>query len=153
MVWCTYSAIGLYHPLVAYCEQLKGVANVGVITAEEGISLIVWAVKTRILRNPLLIQPENTVKVMLTCVHLHNSVCKSQSSVHHIEPHRHSTLTTQQRKHWYLSVKDGRNAHGNNIEIKRVPRKPSILAKQMRGELSGYFTSAGGSVSWQNGYC
>ncbi|GBO21748.1 hypothetical protein AVEN_246829-1 [Araneus ventricosus] len=38
-----------------------------------------YAVKTRILRKPLLLQPENAVKVVLTCLHLHNFLRKSQS--------------------------------------------------------------------------
>ncbi|GBM63131.1 hypothetical protein AVEN_150261-1 [Araneus ventricosus] len=74
------SATGLYHLLVAHREQLEEMAIVGVTTVIERFSLIVWAAETKILRKLPLLQSENTVKFVLTYVHLHNFLCKRQTS-------------------------------------------------------------------------
>ncbi|GBM02631.1 hypothetical protein AVEN_258937-1 [Araneus ventricosus] len=111
------------------------------------VGMRVEAVNARILGKPIQLQPENTAKVVLACVHLHNFLRKSQSSSASYSPPETFNSDDTVSKTLVLVSGGWEECPRNSIEIKRIPKKPSILAKQICEELSGYITSAEDSVS------
>lgn len=113
----------------------------------------ILSVVFRVLRKPLLLEPENADKVVLACVHLHNFLRRSESSSSSYTPQgtfdcedlRTGTIIPGQ---WRVESMPGETL----LHLKRVPKKPSQLAKEVRKEFSAYFKSKEGSVSWQDEY-
>lgn len=107
----------------------------------------------RVLRKPMLLEPENASRVVLTCCHLHNFLRKSKSSTASYSPsgsfdYEDTTTATLVPGEWRVEGMPTTTL----LRLKRIPKKPSHLAKEIRKELSAYFMSAEGSVPWQNNY-
>lgn len=107
----------------------------------------------RVLRKPMLLAPEKAEKVVLTAVHLHNFLRRSISSTSTYTPpgtfdfenvETHDLTQGQWRVEGMPS--------GTLLRLKRVPKKSSVLASEIRDELARYFKSDVGSVPWQDNF-
>lgn len=107
----------------------------------------------RVFRKPILLEPEKAEKIVLAATHLHNFLRKSESSSATYTPSgtfdventvTHELIPGQ----WRI---EGMPT-GSLLRLKRVPKKPSVLAAEIRGEFARYFTSSEGCVPWQNEY-
>ncbi|KAJ8892369.1 hypothetical protein PR048_004949 [Dryococelus australis] len=103
-----------------HCSARRFVKNV----------LGILAVVFRVLRKPLLLEPENAERVVLAGTHLSNFLG------------RNSTTAILVSGQWRV---DGMPI-GTLINLKRVQKKPSQLAKKIREEFSAYFNSSEGSL-------
>lgn len=113
----------------------------------------IMSVVFRVLRKPMLLEPERADTVVLACCHLHNFLRRSMSSAStytppgafDVEDLATGSLVPGQ---WRV---DGMPRE-TLLRLKKIPKKPSQLAKQIRDEISVYFQSEEGSVPWQNNY-
>lgn len=113
----------------------------------------IMSVVFRVLRKPILLEPERADTVVLACAHLHNFLRRSKSSAASYTPpgtfdSEDKDTTTLVPGQWRV---DGLPKE-TLLRLKRIPKKPSQLAKQIREEFCAYFQSAEGSVPWQNNY-
>ncbi|KAJ8892335.1 hypothetical protein PR048_004915 [Dryococelus australis] len=116
----------------------------------EDVFLTVQVV-SRGLRKPLLLEPENDERVVKTCVHLYNFLHCSQSqsaSYAPLETFDFQDIATKTLVPGQWRV-DGMPT-GTMLRLKGVPKKPSTLAKEIREEFSGYFTSTEGGECGQD---
>ena len=105
----------------------------------------------RVLRKPLLLQPEKASLIVMTCVVLHNFLRKSKESRSHYSP----PGTFDFEEDGNLIPGSWRQDHDNLsslLPLHRVPRKPSMEAKDIRNEFAEYFVTSG-KVEWQDNYC
>lgn len=107
----------------------------------------------RVLRKPLLLEPEHADKVVLACVHLHNFLRRSESSTSSYTPqgtfdYEDASTGAIIPGQWRVESMPGDTL----LRLKRVPKKPSQIAKDVRREFAAYFKSKEGSVSWQDKY-
>lgn len=113
----------------------------------------ILSVVFRVLRKLMLLEPEKAEKIVLTATYLHNFLRRSDTSNATYTPPgtfdvEHPTTHDLTPGQWRI---DGM-PEGTLLRLKRVPRKASVLASEIRQELTRYFTSIEGSVSWQNDY-
>lgn len=112
----------------------------------------ILSVVFRVLRKPMLLEPERAEKIVLGCCYLHNFLRKGQSSSSYCPPGTFDSEDTFTRElipgRW--RVEDQPN--DTLLRLKRIPRKPCVLGKEIREEFSLFFTSEEGKVSWQNNY-
>lgn len=102
----------------------------------------------RILRKPLLLQPEKASKVVLTTIYLHNFLRKRLSSCNTYSPP--GTFDTEKDGH----ILPGRWRSEQEISlrpIRNVPRRTSQQIKNIRLHLATHFTT-NGAIAWQNNY-
>nr|CAI5824127.1 unnamed protein product [Callosobruchus analis] len=103
----------------------------------------------RVLRKPLLLEPNKAQVIVMAIVCLHNYLKKSKTSSNIYIPPGSVDSEEQGRRtlgHW-------RNSHNADCleNIRNVPRRATTNAKDIRKEIAEYFTSTG-VVSWQNEY-
>lgn len=104
-----------------------------------------------VLKKPLLLEPENAERIKLTFTHLHIFLRRSAPSSSSYNPSEtydseDTTTGTLVPGRWRV---DGMP---KLLRLKRIPRKPSKLAKEIPNEFDTYFKSSEGSVSWQDEY-
>lgn len=126
-----------------HCRARRVVENVF------GILSVVF----RVLRKPLLLEPDKAETVVLACTHLHNFLRRSKSSSASYTPsgtfdYEDTATATLVPGQWRA---DGMPT-GTLLRLKRLPKKPSQLAKLIREKFSEYFVSPEGSVPWQGQY-
>nr|CAI5846691.1 unnamed protein product [Callosobruchus analis] len=103
----------------------------------------------RVLRKPLLLEPNKAQVIVMAIVCLHNYLKKSKTSSNIYIPPGSVDSEEQGRRtlgHW-------RNSHNADCleNIRNVPCRATTNAKDIRKEIAEYFTSTG-VVSWQNEY-
>lgn len=106
----------------------------------------------RVLRKPMLLEPEKVTDIVLTCTLLHNFLRKSKTSSSKYSPN--GTFDFENEIGQIISGQ-WRHEDGNTtslLPIRNIPRKPGIEAKKIRDEFSTFFTSTG-KVPWQDLYC
>lgn len=104
----------------------------------------------RVLRKPMLLEPERAEKVVLACCYLHNFLRKGQSSSSYCPPgtfDSEDTLTGEIIPGTWRIISQ---PNGTLLRLKKVPRKPSVLGQEIREEFSLFFVSEAGKVPWQN---
>lgn len=104
----------------------------------------------RVLRKPMLLQPEKAVLITMTCVLLHNFLRRSKTS--------RSTYTPAGT---FDHEEDGEIVPGtwrqdnssltSLLPFRRIPKRPKDLAEEIRTEFADYFVS-NGAVPWQHLY-
>lgn len=104
----------------------------------------------RILRKPMLLEAEKATNIVMAIVHLHNFLRRNKESQNIYSPpgSMDYEIDTQ------LIPGAWRNDFENRsslIELRRVPRKSSTEAIEIRNELADYFVNEG-QVYWQNNY-
>lgn len=104
----------------------------------------------RVLRKPLLLEPNVAQVVVMTIISLHNYLRKSKTSHNIYVPA--GSLDSEEQGHiierrWR---RETQNLSCLN-NIRNVPRRASINAKDIRMEFAEYFTTIG-ALLWQNEY-
>lgn len=101
----------------------------------------------RVLRSPMLLQPEKAATICMTCTLLHNFLRRSVTS-----RKRYTPIGT------FDSEMEGELVPGNwrqdttptsLMSLQNIPRKPSQEAKEIQREFAEYFMNQG-AVEWQN---
>ncbi|XP_054263992.1 uncharacterized protein LOC128987260 [Macrosteles quadrilineatus] len=111
----------------------------------------ILSVVFRVLRKPMLLEPKKAEQVVLACTYLHNFLRRSKTSSTTYTPP--GTFDLENEKTYELIPGQWRvegSPSGTLFKLRRLPRKPSDLAKQVRVKLSEYFLTNEGSVPWQN---
>lgn len=102
----------------------------------------------RVLRKPLLLEPHKAQVVVMAIVHLHNFLRNSKNSKNIYT----SGLSKEENGHLVDDhLTQDRNDLTSFLPLKNVPRRASFQAKEIREELSNYF-STNGTVPWQSDY-
>lgn len=104
----------------------------------------------RVLRKPILLSPEKTTNVVMTCVLLHNYLRKSKTSRPLYSPK--DTFDTE--SNGIFKAGSWRNEESNRtslLPLKKIARKPGLEAKHVRDAFAEYFKTSG-AVPWQNEY-
>lgn len=103
----------------------------------------------RVLRRPLLLDPDKATKVVLACVYLHNYLRKSDTSRNIYTP----VGTFDCEEDNLLIPGAWRNDQGESsnsfLRLKNVPRKTAAYFEEIRAEYADYFTTTG-KVEWQD---
>lgn len=105
----------------------------------------------RILRKPILLEPDKTALVIMACVVLHNFLRKSRTSKNQYTPP--GTFDVHDERGiiipgtWRKDIGDMTSF----ISLKRIGRKPGHEAKIIQQEFTDYFTSVG-RIEWQEKY-
>nr|CAH7765263.1 unnamed protein product [Callosobruchus chinensis] len=106
----------------------------------------------RVLREPMLFQPDKVASVVMTCVLLHNFLRRSTSSRSLYSPN--GTFDFEENG----KIIDGAWRQANTdimtslLPLRNIPRKTSIDAKEIRKEFAEYFITSG-NIPWQDQYC
>jgi len=105
----------------------------------------------RILRKPMLLEPQKASNIVMTCVLLHNFLRKSRSSSSKYLPR--NTLDIENDDQLILdSWRNEQNYITSMVPIRKVPRKSGDEAKMIRDTFAEYFKT-NGKVPWQDAYC
>lgn len=101
----------------------------------------------RVLRKPLLLEPNKAEIIVMAVVHLHNFLRNSTMSKNtYVAP-----TTLDNKVNGDIVSGSWRNYSGDLSSlhpIKNVPRRSTELAKEIRDDFSDYFTT-NGAISWQ----
>lgn len=114
-----------------------------------GISSAVF----RVLRKPMLLEPEIAEVIVLAVVNLHNFLRRSKSSRNIYTPP--GTFDSDINGQFIPGTWRGEINEVNPsslISLRTPPRRSPEDAKQIRQEFTEYFMSAEGRVSWQENY-
>lgn len=103
----------------------------------------------RVLRKPLLLKPDNAQLIVMACVHLHNFLRKSSTSQNIYCPEDALDREVDGRVIPGTWRNDGEISSLYNL--KKIPRKSSANAQEIRNRFSTYFFNDG-AVPWQNEY-
>lgn len=103
----------------------------------------------RVLRKPMLLNPDKAATVTMTCVLLHNFLRRSKSSRALYTPP--GALDYEENGNvvqgsWRQDIKEMTSL----LSIRRIPRKPSYEAKEIRNEFVEYFINNGYIPSQDN---
>ena len=103
----------------------------------------------RILRKPMLLQPEKAEIIALTIVYLHNFLRNSKSSRASYCP---SGMLDNDRNGELVAGSSRTQTTVNTssfLPVNNVPRRPSQKSQNIRQEFTNYFVTSG-TVPWQN---
>lgn len=104
----------------------------------------------RVLRKPLLLEPQKAQIIIRAVVHLNNFLRRNSTSLNIYSPPGSMDSVVN------IEIINGswRNDYDNRtslIPLKNIPRKSCLAAKEIREELADYFINEG-QISWQNEY-
>lgn len=103
----------------------------------------------RVLRKPILLEPNKAQIIVMAIIYLHNYLKKSKTSHSiYIPP---GTLDSEEQGHTTQGRWRSSQSSNSFTPMQNVPRRPSVNAKDIRKEFSDYFTTTG-VISWQNQY-
>ena len=104
----------------------------------------------RVLRKPMLLEPEKVEIVVMAIAYLHNFLRRSGSRNIYTPPdfldQENEGLMTEGR--WRQEVEAD---SGSLLPLRRVPRLSTNKAEEVRNEFAEYFVTTG-AVEWQNRY-
>lgn len=104
----------------------------------------------RVLRKPMLLEPDNVSLVVMACVHLHNFLRKSKSSCSNYSPP--GTFDVEEDGNIIQgSWRQDQSNISSLLPLRKIPRKPQECAKQIRDEFAKYFVTSG-NLEWQFKY-
>lgn len=103
----------------------------------------------RVLRRPLLLEPEKAEIIVMACIYLHNFLRKNQSSKHIYTPN--GTFDTEIDGQLLEGSWRHQSGESNLTSMRKVARKSATSAEEVRKEFAEYFSS-NGRVSWQDNY-
>lgn len=102
----------------------------------------------RVLRKPMLLEPDSAVLVVMACIHLHNFIRKNNTFKNMVHPPIMFDCETEGHG---LSEGNWRRYVGNLtsfLPLTRIARRPSNFAEEIRQEFAEYFSN-NGRVPWQ----
>lgn len=114
----------------------------------------ILSAKFRVLRKPLLLQPETAEKIVTACVYLHNFLRDSPTSKKSYNPPGSFDAEDKDTGEIISGSwrRDDVNTEGNFNSFKKVARNSSIAAKEIRQEFTDFFQTEEGMVPWQINY-
>lgn len=101
----------------------------------------------RVLRPPMLLEPEKAASICMTCTLLHNFLRKSKTSRNRYTPI--GTFDTEVNGQVIYGAWRKDNNMNSLTALPKTPRKPSQEAKDIQKEFAQYFIS-NGAIEWQN---
>lgn len=104
----------------------------------------------RVLRKPMLLQPDKVALVTMSCVVLHNFLRRSKTSRSIYTP----VGTFDSEDSGFVTEGSWREDSADvasMLPLQKVPRKPGTAAKEYREEFAEYFIN-NGKIPWQNDY-
>lgn len=104
----------------------------------------------RVLRKPMLIEPEKATFIVLCCIYLHNFLRKSLSSRNIYTPP--GVFDTNVQGHITEGTWRNNSELTSFLPISRIARKPPQNCHAFREEFANYFKTDIGSVPWQDKY-
>lgn len=104
----------------------------------------------RVLRRPMLLEPDKAALVVMTCVILHNFLRRSKSSRSLYTP-RGSFDSEENGIVIQGSWREGNNDMSSLLPLHRIPRESGAEALEIREEFATYFVT-NGRVDWQDKY-
>lgn len=104
----------------------------------------------RVLRKPILLSPEKTTNIVMTCVLLHNYLRKSKTSKSIYSPH--GTFDTETDDGFQAgSWRNEEDNLSSLLPLRKVARNAGVQAKSVRDIFAEYFKT-NGAVPWQDRY-
>lgn len=104
----------------------------------------------RVLRKPILLEPDKAELVVLACIYLHNFLRKNQSTKHVYTPN--GSFDSEVNGEIIPGSWRQQTDNINGLKsISKVPRKSPSAAEQIRAEFAEYFATTG-TLPWQNNY-
>lgn len=105
----------------------------------------------RVLRKPILLQPDKVALVTMTCVVLHNFLRRSMTSRSVYTPPGTFDYEAEDGIVIEGSWREDSSDITSLLPLQKVPRKPGTAAKEYREEFAEYFMN-NGKIPWQNDY-
>nr|CAH7715380.1 unnamed protein product [Callosobruchus chinensis] len=108
----------------------------------------------RVLRKPMLLQPEKAEKIVLTCVLLHNYLRKNAKTRSSYNPP--GTFDKENLETGTIEPGSWRRdpqPSASFLPLMNIPRKATMEAWAIRDEYAEYFMTNQGQVPWQLQYC
>lgn len=107
----------------------------------------------RVLRKPLLLEPEKAQLIVLTVAHLHNFLRRDRTSRQFYTP---PGTFDQETEQGHLIEGNWRTMFDENaasfLPLPNTPRRSTRTAQEVRLELAEFFITEEGRVEWQNEY-
>lgn len=104
----------------------------------------------RVLRKPILLQPDKVTDIVMTCVLLHNFLRKSKKS-----RQIYTAVATFDTEHGGLiqpgSWRNDPERMSSLLPLRSLPRRAALTAKTVRDKFALYFVNDG-AVPWQYNY-
>lgn len=112
----------------------------------------ILSARFRVLRKPLLLNPEKVEQVVTACVFLHNFLRRSKMSKKMYTPP--STFDSEDKDTGHIIPGTWRLEGAANAfrPLPKKARNATVEAKYVREEFAEYFMSPEGMVPWQNNY-
>lgn len=104
----------------------------------------------RVLRKPILLQPDKVQLVVMATICLHNFLKRSKTSKNIYTPPTSFDVEVN-RETQSADWRRDQNDHTSLLPLKNVPRKSKISAEKKRDVLAKYFSTVG-AVHWQEQY-
>ncbi|XP_046753220.1 protein ALP1-like [Diprion similis] len=104
----------------------------------------------RVLRKPMLLQPEKAELVVMTVVTLHNFLRRSNTSRNLYTP-TGSVDYVQNGEIISGYWRNDQQEMASLLPLQNIPRRTKLIAQEIREEFTEYFCTCG-SVPWQNYY-
>jgi len=105
----------------------------------------------RMLRKPLLLQPEKVTNIIMTCVLLHNFLRKSKTSSLRYTPL--CTIDSENEGEFIPGTwRNEINGRSSMITLRNVARKSGLEVKNIKDEFADYFSTID-KLIWQDKYC
>lgn len=136
------------HPKGSSKRIFNGRLSRGRIIVENVFGIL--SVVFRIFRRPMLLEPDKASAVVLTCCLLHNFMRKRDSANSYNPQGTYDSEVLGEVIPGVWRVEGFPT--GTFLRLKKVPRKPSDLAKKYQQQFAEYFISDIGKVPWQNKY-
>ena len=103
----------------------------------------------RVLRKPMLLEPEKAKKVVLTVMYLHNFLRRESASCRLYSP---NTLFDKETENGEMIPGSWRSDVESSLQgIGQTPRRASQTYKNIRNHLAQHFAT-NGAIPWQNNY-
>ncbi|XP_050506192.1 uncharacterized protein LOC126884296 [Diabrotica virgifera virgifera] len=112
----------------------------------------IMSARFRVLRKPMLLEPDRVELVVAACVYLHNFLRSSLHSRKSYSPP--GTFDSEDKDTGERIPGSWRNEINNNMfaSLQKQARNSTLEAKQVRDEFAQYFMSPEGMVPWQNNF-
>lgn len=107
----------------------------------------------RVLRKPLLLQPEKAKTIVSACIYLHNYLRGSIDSKHCYTPG--GTFDSEDKDTGEIICGNWRKDVAGEttfLPLKKTGRKSSLEAQNIRQEFTNFFQTPAGLISWQDNY-
>jgi hypothetical protein len=103
----------------------------------------------RVLRKPLLLQPENATLIVMAVAHLHNFLRKNEESINLYSPLGSMDYEVEGRLMPGSWRNDSNEKRTSLLQLQRILKRPPRTAMEIRNELADFFIKEE-KIPWQN---